>query len=392
MKAMSPSQVKTFVINVLSIREIPYISGPPGIGKSDICAQVAEEFNLELLTIHLSQKLPEDLTGIPILNEARKKAEYTPFDTFPLVGDPIPEGKDGWLIHLDELPDAPDEVFSAIYSLLLGHKVGDKHVHPKALIVAAGNRSTDSAIARPLPDTLITRMFPCEMKVSSKDWLKWAKSPEVISNASVISFIEKYPDMLNSTIDPSKREELESYNNPRSWGKIFKVMNLHEKQTGNKAKGKKASSEITNSGSSNFKINPAIASMLFSGVGIMAGKAFQDYYDESLGIPYPWEIAQTPSSSKIPDTHNAKAEIVSSLVEHFMETTEQSRDAILSYMKRMESEYSSLFAQLLKEKLGSTSSDTRLLQDVKNRLNIPEIGMEVSDENVPFYVNQTKTD
>ena len=159
MLELTPSEMKKFVINALKIKKIPYIAGAAGIGKSDLTEQVADDFNLFLLDIRLSQKLPEDLTGLPRLNEATGKAEYTPFDTFPMVGDPIPEGYDGWLVFLDELSSASDEVWSAIYSLLLGHSVGGHKLHPKALICAAGNRASDSALARELPDTLFV-YFP----------------------------------------------------------------------------------------------------------------------------------------------------------------------------------------------------------------------------------------
>lgn len=87
-QTLTPSG-EEFIMNALMIREIPYLSGPPGIGKSDIVAQVAEDFGLLLLDIRLSQMLPEDLTGLPSLNPTTGKAAYNPFDTFPMEGDPI---------------------------------------------------------------------------------------------------------------------------------------------------------------------------------------------------------------------------------------------------------------------------------------------------------------
>jgi len=373
MKALSPSQTKTFVTNHLMIKEIPYISGPPGIGKSDLVFQIGDEWNLKVLDIRLSQMLPEDLTGLPSLDEDAGKAHYNPFDTFPMEGDALPKGKDGWLIFLDELSSATEEVMAAIYSLLLGHRVGGKKVHPKALIVAAGNRSTDSAIARPLPDTLITRMSPVEMKVSSKDWLKWAKTAEAKSHDSVVSFIQKYPDMLIGTIDPAKRDELESYQTPRGWGKTFKIMKLHEKQASKNQITKKDASGIPMLTSQGATITPAIQAMLFSAVGTIAGQSFKEFYDETMQLPYPWEVAQSPSSIKIPSTTAGKAELTSSLADFFIETSEQSRDSLLQFMNRMDGEHSALFAQILVEKLGQTASDKRLVDEVKKRLDVKEI-------------------
>lgn len=374
MKALSPSQMKIFVMNNLMIREIPYIAGPPGIGKSDLVFQIGEEFNLKVLDIRLSQMLPEDLTGLPSLDETTGKARYNPFDTFPMETDTVPDGYDGWLIFLDELSSASEEVMAAIYSLLLGHRIGGKKVHEKALIVGAGNRSTDSAIARPLPDTIITRMLPAEMKVSSKDWIKWANDlPKDQCSESVISFITKYPDMLVGTVDPSKRDELETYQTPRGWGKMFKIVNLHEKQSAKNNITKKDAAGIPQPTSQGAIITPAIQAMMFSAVGTIAAQAFKEHYDESMQLPFPWEVAQSPSSSKIPSTTAGKAELTQNLAEFFIETTEQSRNSLLQFMNRMDSEHSSLFAHILMEKLGDTVSDKRLIEDVKKRLSVQEI-------------------
>lgn len=365
-KALSATQVKTFIENALEIREIPYISGPPGIGKSDIVTQTAENWGLKLVDVRLSQMLPEDLTGLPSLNEVKGKAEYNPFETFPMEGDTIPDGFHGWLIFLDELSSASEEVMSAIYSLLLGHSVGGKKVHPKALLIAAGNRASDSAIARELPDTLITRMLPVEMLVKSKDWLKWAKNFPG-KNDSIIGFIEKYPAMLISTTDASKREELETYNNPRGWGKMFKVMNLHEKRVA-AARAKAGPS----SGVSGV-ITPDIAALLFSGVGTMPGKSFVDDYNEEMKLPECYEIAQSPSSTKIPTTQVARTKTCENLSTYFLSAGEQSREAILQYVNRMSgvnAEDGELFMSLIESQLGATASDKALVKDVGQRLQV----------------------
>lgn len=397
MSALTPSEVKEFVLDALRMNFIPYISGPPAIGKSDIVAEIAKQFNLKLLDIRLSQMLPEDLTGLPSLNDKTKKAEYNPFNTFPMDGDAIPNGYKGWLVFLDELSSSSEEIFAAIYSLLLGHRVGGKLLHEKAFIVAAGNRSTDSAIARPLPDTLITRMLPVEMKVSAKDWLEWAKRPENDQAEVVVDFIEKYPDLLYTTVDPSKRDELETYNTPRGWAKISNIIRRHEAKTKSLKITRKdpAGLPMGDTATNGAVISPGILCLMQAAVGITAGKSFQEHYDESISVPYPWEVAQSPSSTRIPATTIAKAKLTADLADHFIDTQEQSRDAILQFMNRMDPEHASLFAEIVKEKIGDTSSDRALIASIKKRLNVTIIDSTKTindpnepDGNIPFFKNQ----
>lgn len=373
-QTLTPSEMKAFVINALMIGEIPYVAGSTGIGKSDLIEEIADEFNLMLLDIRLSQMLPEDLTGIPSLNLEKQRAEYNPFSTFPMADDPIPKGFSGWLIFLDELSSASEEVFAAIYSLLLGHRVGGKAVHPKAVIVGAGNRSTDSAIARELPDTLITRMLPATMIVSANDWLDWSKKKKAKAHDGVVSFIKKYPELLNTTVDASKRTELETFPTPRGWGKAMKIMHLHEKQSAkNRITLKDAAGIPMGESNAAAPITPTIHAMLESAVGMAAAKSFQEDYDEAISLPYPWEIAQSPSSARIPNNMIGKAKLTSDLADFWIGTQDQSRDAILTYMNRMDPEQSTLFVQILSEKLGDTSTDRRMIQNIKQRLGVTDI-------------------
>ena len=373
MIALKPAHVHEFIINALVCKRIPYISGPPGIGKSDIVFQVAKEINLLPLDIRLSQKLPEDLSGLPTVDPVTGKAKYLPFDTFPMEGDPVPPGYDGWMIFLDELSSASDEVWAAIYSLLLGHSVGGMKVHPRAVIVAAGNRESDSAIARRLPDTLITRLLPCEMKVNSQDWITWARSlPSNESNVSVIEYIHRYSDMLHTNVDAKNREELEVHPTPRGWGTCFKIMNLHERISAQNQITVKDSAGIPSGKlSKQAPIGPAIMALLNAAVGTLAAGSFKDHYNAALLLPNPWEVAQSPSSTPIPTTSAGCIELIDNLVSYFVKSAETSRDSVLTYINRMEAEHRSVFVHKLSATLGSTPSDMTLVESVKKRL-MPE--------------------
>lgn len=369
MKAFTPSEAISFIETCLKIKEIPYIAGPPGIGKSAIVAQIADKYDLELLDIRLSQYLTEDLTGIPSIDANSGKAKYNPFDTFPMAGDPLPLNKNGWLIFLDELSSASEEILAATYSLLHGHTIGGHKIHPKARIVAAGNRASDSAIARDLPDTIISRVLPIEMRVNVDDWVDHAKSTGV--HPELVSFLSKYPDFLLSQVDPSKRAELETFPNPRSWMKAAKLIALHEKMSkANKITKKDAAGIPLPMGDDVSSIEEHMERAIASCVGDIAAHAFVEHYNESVSLPYPWEVAQSPASARIPASPIGQVQMVNSLVDYFFEAKEASRDGVLQYLNRMDGEQRELFADTLAEKMGNTPSDTILLKKVKQRLNV----------------------
>lgn len=389
---LKPQEVYEFITRALSCRQVPYIAGPPAIGKSQVVHQVAKDSNAKLIDLRLSQILSEDLTGLPERDPDTGKAKYLPFDTFPLEGDEVPNGYNGWILFLDELSSATEEVLAAAYSLILDRTVGGKKLHDKCLVVAAGNRASDSAIARELPDTLITRMLPAEMHVNTKDWINWATQDETPSNESVVDYILKNPSQLYAHIKPESREELETYATPRGWEKVFAHVNAHEKQAQTNAKPKMDANGIPIQQQPDEKYMEPIDELTFhlisAAVGPMAAQSFREDYDEAIQLPYAWEIAQSPNSTRIPTTGVGKVKITTELGKYFLEAQEQSREAVLRYINRMGGEYAELFMTEIKNKLGTTSSDKKLIELTSKRLGIdPLLGTAPSGgggEKSPF--------
>lgn len=108
---LPPKKLKEAVKRVLTAGLVPMIEGSPGIGKSDIVRAIAKDWGLKVIDTRLSQAAPEDLNGLPM--RKGDKAAFLPFENFPVEGDKVPEGYNGWLIFLDELTSAPKSVQAA---------------------------------------------------------------------------------------------------------------------------------------------------------------------------------------------------------------------------------------------------------------------------------------
>ncbi|WP_046110849.1 AAA family ATPase [Aquincola tertiaricarbonis] len=61
---LSIQQVGTFLLQVAPVRPV-FIWGPPGIGKSSLVEQFAQDLGLECVSLLGSQLALEDLIGIP---------------------------------------------------------------------------------------------------------------------------------------------------------------------------------------------------------------------------------------------------------------------------------------------------------------------------------------
>lgn len=119
--------------------------GPPGVGKSQMVAQVAERHNAPLIDIRLSQMEPSDLRGIPFRVE-----EHVEWAVPAMLPNAKRHGGSG-ILFLDEITSAPPSVSAAAYQLILDRKLGEYEVPDGWAIIAAGNRQGDRGVTYSMP-------------------------------------------------------------------------------------------------------------------------------------------------------------------------------------------------------------------------------------------------
>jgi hypothetical protein len=128
-----------------------FMMGPPGIGKSAIARQIADERGWKIIDFRASTRDPVALMGLPDLSQDTTKWKVP--DEFPQVKR---DGKEG-ILFLDELNAAPPSMQAAMFGLVLDRKVGDYTLPPGWRVVAAGNHQSHRAAAQRMPTALANR-------------------------------------------------------------------------------------------------------------------------------------------------------------------------------------------------------------------------------------------
>lgn len=180
--------------------------GPPGIGKSQIVAQVADKQRIPVIDIRLSQLEPSDLRGIPF------RVENTVEWAVPaMLPNATKHGVSG-ILFLDEITSAPPSVSAAAYQLILDRKLGAYDVPPGWAIFAAGNRQGDRGVTYSMPAPLANRFSHYEVETNLDDWVLWAYQHQI--DERVIAFLRYRPELLFD-FDPSHNPT--AFPSPRSW-------------------------------------------------------------------------------------------------------------------------------------------------------------------------------
>ncbi len=189
------------------------IWGPPGVGKSQIVAQIASSHSVPLVDVRLSQMEPSDLRGIPFRVDDR--VEWAPPGLLPGVRSKTAAG----VLFLDEITSAAPSVSAAAYQLILDRRLGDYVVPDGWAIFAAGNRQGDRGVTYSMPAPLANRFTHYEIEAHLDDWLVWAFAHGI--DERVIGFLRFRPELLFD-FDPA--HSTRAFPSPRSWEFAHRAM------------------------------------------------------------------------------------------------------------------------------------------------------------------------
>jgi hypothetical protein len=307
---ISPSQIYEEIVATAEAGNVPVFKGSPGLGKTAGVHQFGEDHNLKIIPVGLGQYAPEDLNGLPMRDG--KKATFAPYDLFPLQGDPIPEGYDGWVVFLDEITSASKAVQAAAYKLIHERKVGTNTLHDSVVMVAAGNLATDKAVVNPMSTASQSRMIHYIVEVNHKESIEYFLKND--ADTRVISYLSFMPSKLMD-FRPDHQEH--TFPCPRTWEMLS-----------NMVKGK----EITP------RTGPRIAGTIGEGTAI----DFMTFAREFDRLPNIQQIIDDPLNTAVPPETSTKFATVSMLTEHI---SEDQIEPILEYVERFDIEMQILFAR-----------------------------------------------
>jgi MoxR-like ATPase len=183
---MKPSDIASSLQLLAQIQKPAFVWGPPGVGKSQIVAQVAALLGIRLIDIRAILLDPVDLRGLPTVEQGRAAWATPAF---------LPEDGSG-ILFLDELNAAPPLVQAACYQLVLDRAVGEYRLPDGWTVFAAGNREGDRAVTSRMSSALANRFVHLVFEPDLDDWSRWAMGPGDL-RPEVVAFLRWRPELLH---------------------------------------------------------------------------------------------------------------------------------------------------------------------------------------------------
>ena len=202
-----------------------FLWGPPGVGKSELVQQIAEDMgNCLVIDLRMAQMEPTDIRGIPFFNKDLGVMDWAP--PIELPSEELAAMYDKIILFLDEMNSAPPAVQAAGYQLVLNGRVG-KYILPKNChIVAAGNRDSDKGVTYRMPMPLANRFIHLELRPDFGSWQNWAVLNNVHEDVvGYLSFAKQ--DLYDFDAKSSSR----AFATPRTWTFVSQLLQSDELDT-----------------------------------------------------------------------------------------------------------------------------------------------------------------
>ena len=301
-RTVTPNEAKSAVQHAMKLKRPIFMWGPPGIGKSDIMAQINGSLdNSHLIDIRLSLWEPTDIKGIPYYSANDNVMAWAPPAELP--NEEMASKYDYIVLFLDEMNSAAPAVQAAAYQLILNRKVGQYVLPDNVLIVAAGNRDADKGVTYRMPAPLANRFIHLELAVSFNDWFDWAVDKKI--HKDVVGFLQFSKKDLYD-FDPKSSSR--SFATPRSWTFVSELLddNLDESTTTDLVAG-----AVGEGLAVKFMAHRKVASSMPNPTDILAGKVKEMHqkeisamYSLTVSLCYELKEASDKGDKKFDDKVN----------------------------------------------------------------------------------------
>jgi len=200
---------------------VPCLRGTPGLGKSDIVKQLAQDLATESSThspegcalcgtlvprVHADGSCTLEPIGAHVKLIDVRLANFDPIEVkgLPVVhnGETV-WGTPSWfptnnteevILFFDEIFNAPPAVQNVALQILLDRQLHQVRLGDRVRIVAAGNRGDDGTFTAKVSTALATRLAIIDIEVDPQDWIEWAREQGLVPE--LVAAVEYNPKVL----------------------------------------------------------------------------------------------------------------------------------------------------------------------------------------------------
>lgn len=214
-----------------AIRQRPVLlMGPPGVGKTQIMEQIAEECGLPLVSYTITHHTRQSAIGLPFIKEKEYQGktysvtEYTMSEIIASVYDKMEEtGQQEGILFIDEINCVSETLAPTMLQFLQCKSFGNQSVPKGWIIVAAGNPPEYNKSVREFDIVTLDRVKKINVEADFQVWKEFAYEQKI--HGAIISYLDIRKEcfyQIETTIDGKR------FATARGWQDLSEVLKVYE--------------------------------------------------------------------------------------------------------------------------------------------------------------------
>lgn len=205
--------------------------GPPGIGKTQIMAQIAKECKIGLVSYTITHHTRQSAVGLPYIKEEEFEGktysitEYTMSEIIASIYQKMKEtGLKEGILFIDEINCVSETLAPTMLQFLQNKTFGNQKVPEGWIIVAAGNPPEYNKSVREFDMVTLDRVRYINVEANYHIWKEYALSKHL--HPMILSYLELKPSQfyrIETNIDGME------FVTARGWEDLSHLITLYEK-------------------------------------------------------------------------------------------------------------------------------------------------------------------
>ena len=213
------------------IRQRPILlMGPPGVGKTQIMEQIAEECQLPLVSYTITHHTRQSAIGLPFIKEKEYQGntysvtEYTMSEIIASVYEKMEQtGQQEGILFIDEINCVSETLAPTMLQFLQCKSFGNQSVPKGWIIVAAGNPPEYNKSVREFDVVTLDRVKKIDVEADFQVWKEFAYEQKI--HGAIISYLDIKKDcfyQIETTIDGKR------FATARGWQDLSEILQVYE--------------------------------------------------------------------------------------------------------------------------------------------------------------------
>ena len=219
-------------LRIPMVRQRPLLlMGPPGVGKTAIFYQLAQELGVNLVSYTMTHHTRQSALGLPVLREKTfggktyTATEYTMSEILASVYERIEKtGIETGILFLDEINCVSETLMPAMLQLLQSKQFGTHRLPEGWVIAAAGNPPAYNESARTFDTVTMDRVRLLQIEADYHVWRDYAHEKGL--HPAVLSYLELNPEHFFCV---ERHAHGRSFVTARGWEDLSQLLTSYER-------------------------------------------------------------------------------------------------------------------------------------------------------------------